>query len=123
MSKVYHCVFIASLLIYLTPAIASEATVNFRGKTYSLNIDTCRSGDSWHMIDATGDDASLSIVGNTNQDGSTYETLDFITGDVRLSDVNKDKPFQFKNGAYQYSGEIHQSDSSSPGQIEVMVSC
>ncbi|MEM7059675.1 MAG: hypothetical protein AAF557_18985 [Pseudomonadota bacterium] len=89
-----------------------------------MTIDSCRAGGTWHMIDASGGGATLSIVGNTNQDGSTYETLDFMVDDIRASDVNKDKPFQFDGTIYRFSGEVFQSDNTgSSGQIEIEVTC
>ena len=124
MPKYFQALVIVSLFLNMTSALSAEANVKFRGETYAMQVDGCRSGEGWHMIDASGKGVSLSIVGNTGQDGSTYETLDFMVSDVRASGVNKDKPFLFKDKTYKYSGEVHQSDkASTPGEIEVEVTC
>ena len=124
MPKYFQNLAIISLSLNMTSLLAAEANVKFRGETYVMKVDGCRSGEGWHMIDASGNGACLSIVGNTGQDGSTYETLDFMVSDVRASGVNKDKPFLFKDKTYKYSGEVHQSDkASTSGEIKVEVTC
>lgn len=76
------------------------------------------------MIDASGSGATLSVVGNTSQDGATYETVDFFVRDVRASGISKGKPFHFDGKAFKFSGDVDQSDdTSTKGQIDVQATC
>ena len=106
---------------------APDASVTFKGETYTLKVTSCRWAEDWYMLDAkaapgtTG--AILSTVKNSSHDGSSYATIDFQVGNYRASQTFDDVPFDGET--YLFSGAIDVSGPGgvSKGEISITATC
>jgi len=120
-----RCMAIFLSIVSATQALGSgSVSMALNGKEIALSLVSCTSEPSYFLIDASGESASLSVVGSPTGD-APYTTIDlFFTEpgkDLRAS--LSTGAIQLEGGQFAYTGDIGVSDGSNRFLTLVVTGC
>lgn len=104
-------------------ANAPEATVSFKGKTYTLKVMSCTHEETWYSVDAKSaprsKGAKFSAVKNTKPDGTSYALVNFEADGYRAGQTLDAVPFDGET--YRYTGPVEVTGPEGASQAELSV--
>jgi len=108
-------------------ANAPEATVTFKGKTYTLKVTNCTHEETWYSVDAKSaprsKGAKFSAVKNTKPDGTSYALVNFEADGYRAGQTLDAVPFDGET--YRFTGlvEVTGPEGASQAELGVTAPC